>query len=144
MKLGKIQHILLTIFKYVMLFCVGGVIYMGMELLWRQWTHWTSFMMGGAAMIFAGLLNEIFTYELSLIIQCISSGIFITMMEFTVGSIFNTDYSVWCYLDVPFNINGQICLGASMLWCVLSLIAIVLDDWIRYIVFNEEKPRYRL
>ena len=137
-----VKKIFKNIVKYMCLFVVGGLVYMAMEIAWRQWTHWTSFMMGGIAIIFAGLLNEIFTFELPITSQCTISGIFITLMEYTVGSIFNTDYSAWSYVGIPFNIDGQVCLGASILWCILSLIAIVLDDWIRYKFFDEEEPYY--
>ena len=49
---------------------------------------------------------------------------------------------VWDYSNMPFNILGQICLPFTILWFFISILAIVLDDWIRYIMFDEEKPHY--
>ena len=34
--------------------------------------------------------------------------------------------------------------GADLLWLPVSLAGIVLDDWIRYRAFGEERPHYRL
>ena len=39
---------------------------------------------------------------------------------------------------------GQICPQFSFLWLWISLAGIVLDDWLRYWLFGEERPRYRL
>ena len=44
--------------------------------------------------------------------------------------------------SIVFNILGQICLPFTILWFFISILAIVLDDWIRYIMFDEEQPHY--
>ena len=36
-----------------------------------------------------------------------------------------------------------ICLPFTVAWYILSLLAIVLDDHLRYWIFGEEKPRYK-
>ena len=38
---------------------------------------------------------------------------------------------------------GQICPQFTLLWVVIVVVAIVLDDVIRWRFFGEEKPRYR-
>ena len=43
---------------------------------------------------------------------------------------------------MPLNIMGQICLPFTILWIFISFIAILVDDQVRYRVFNEEVPRY--
>lgn len=43
---------------------------------------------------------------------------------------------------MPFNLWGQICLPFSVLWVFLAGIAVVLDDWLRYWLFREERPHY--
>lgn len=50
---------------------------------------------------------------------------------------------IWDYSNMPFNIIGQICLPFTVAWYILSLLAIVLDDHLRYWIFGEEKPRYK-
>lgn len=52
--------------------------------------------------------------------------------------------SIWDYSNLRFNVLGQISLGYSALWFFLSLPAIILDDWLRWKLFEEEKPRYKL
>ena len=51
---------------------------------------------------------------------------------------------VWDYSGMPGNILGQICPQYMLLWLPVSLAGIVLDDWIRYRKFGEERPHYRL
>mgnify|MGYP006903197812 FL=1 len=43
---------------------------------------------------------------------------------------------------MPFNLCGQICLPYTILWILLSAVCIVTDDWLRYLLFGEEKPEY--
>lgn len=33
--------------KYLLLFNIGGVLYIGIELAWRGWSHWSMFILGG-------------------------------------------------------------------------------------------------
>lgn len=35
-------------------------------------------------------------------------------------------------------------ISFSILWIFVSIAAIVLDDWLRYLLFGEERPRYTL
>lgn len=79
-------------------------------------------------------------------IQCLIGGCLITFYEFITGVILNVclHMGIWDYSHMPFNILGQICLPFTLIWCVLSLIGIILDDYLRYWWFGEEKPRYKL
>ena len=52
--------------------------------------------------------------------------------------------NVWDYSNMPLNVLGQICLPFSLLWVIIAIGAIILDDYIRYCFFDEEKPRYKL
>lgn len=69
----------------------------------------------------------------------------ITAIEFLSGYILNIvlGLGIWDYSNMPFNIIGQICLPFTVAWYILSLLAIVLDDHLRYWIFGEEKPRYK-
>ena len=70
----------------------------------------------------------------------------ITATEFIAGCILNLwlGLGIWDYSNVPFNILGQVCLAFSGVWFALSIFAIILFDWIRYIVEGGEKPHYRI
>jgi uncharacterized membrane protein len=134
------------LFKYLFLFCTGGAVYSDIEILFRGHTHWTMYIVGGVCFILLGLMNEVTDWEISLFWQAIDGGIIITLVEFVAGCIVNLwlGWNVWDYSNMPFNLLGQICLPFSAMWCLLSVIGIILDDWLRYIFFGEEKPRYKI
>jgi uncharacterized membrane protein len=73
-------------------------------------------------------------------------AIIITGLEFLTGVLVNLwlGLSVWDYSYMPFNLLGQICLPYSILWLLLSAVIILLDDFLRYRLFDEEKQQYRL
>ena len=50
----------------------------------------------------------------------------------------------WDYSSMPMNLLGQICLPFSLLWILVGIIAVVVDDYLRYWLFGEEKPHYKL
>ena len=71
-------------------------------------------------------------------------GTLITIAEFITGCIVNLwlGWNVWNYTTLDF--LGQISVGSSILWFFLSGFGIILDDYIRYFFFGEEKPRYKI
>lgn len=132
--------------KYFSLFIVGGFCYVLMEIIFRGYSHWSMFVLGGMCFILLGLINEVLTWETPLIIQMFLGGIIITTLELITGYIVNIKLhlGVWDYSTLPFNFGGQICLQFSALWCLLSAVGIILDDYLRYWFFAEEKPKYKL
>lgn len=132
--------------KYIILFSIGGSVYYLTEMIWRQYSHWTMFIVGGLAFLLIGLINEYLSWDTSLWLQCGIAMIAITSIEFIIGCIVNLylGWDVWDYSDLPFNLFGQISLYYSILWYFLSLIGIILDDYLRYWIWDEEKPRYKI
>ena len=140
------------------LFLIGGGIYYLLEVLWRGYSHWTMFILGGACFVIMGLLNEYkFSWNDSLIKQSIISAFIITIFEFLVGCVVNLwlGWHVWDYSELPCNVLGQICLYMSFAWIYISMFGIILDDWIRYILYialhryfpnmqKREKPHYSM
>lgn len=133
-----------NILKYAVLLIIGGAAYCGIEYLYRGRSHWTMFFVGGCCFIFCGLINELFPWDMPIWKQMAICATGITIIEFISGVFINLilGWGVWDYSNMPLNILGQICLPFTLAWFVLSIIAIVLDDWLRYWLFNEEKPRY--
>ena len=139
------------------LFFIGGKLYTLIEILWRGFTHWTMFVLGGWLFVIVGLLNEHkFSWKDSLLKQSVIGAVIVTIFEFIVGCIVNLwlGWNVWDYSDLPFNLLGQICLGYFFLWIPLVSFGIILDDWIRYWIYvffkkcftnieKREKPHYR-
>ena len=131
--------------KYLILLFIGGSAYYGIEILARGFSHWTMFLVGGTCFILIGIINEI-TPKMPLIRQMLLSAIIITVIEFISGCILNLwlGWNVWDYSNKFGNILGQICVKHSIYWFLLSSIGIVLDDYIRYFLFGEEKPKYTI
>lgn len=132
--------------KYLLLFNIGGVLYIGIELAWRGWSHWTMFILGGLCFVCLGMINEVLPWETLLWQQVLIGAGIITALEFLTGCVVNLwlGWHVWDYSNMPGNILGQVCPQYMLLWLPVSLIGIVLDDWMRYRWFHEEKPHYRL
>ena len=134
------------IFKYSFLFTFGGLAYLLIEIMFRGYTHWSMGILGGLCFVFIGLINTIMGFNFSLILQMLISSIIITILELLTGLLLNVylDLNIWDYSAMPFNFMGQICLLFSIGWCFLSLVAIFADDFIRWKIFHESKPHYRL
>ena len=132
--------------KYLFLGVIGSIIYMSLEILWRGYTHWTMGVLGGICFICLGLINELLSWETPLVLQMFIGSVIITILEFITGCIVNLwlGWNVWDYSNLPLNLLGQICLPFSILWYFISAIGIIIDDYIRYIYFDEERPRYKL
>lgn len=132
--------------KIFILFLIGGFIYVAIELGFRGHSHWTMFLLGGLCFILIGGLNNYIPWEMSIIKQGIIGALIITSLEFIFGLVLNLylNLGIWDYSNMPFNILGQICLPFSIAWFFLSLVAIFADDWLRYVLFKEEKPHYHL
>lgn len=133
--------------KHLTLFVIGGLAYGLLEMIWRGYTHWTMLLLGGALFLLIGGLNEVaMTWETPLLLQGVYGAAIATAAELLAGVVLNIylGLGIWDYSNIPFNLLGQICLPFSLLWVALSVIAIVLDDYLRYWLFGEEKPHYRL
>lgn len=131
--------------KYEFLFFVGATIYVIIEKLYRGYSHWTMFLLGGICFIALGLINEVIPWDMPLLLQMFIGGIIITVLEFITGCVVNLwlGWNVWDYSELPCNLWGQISLFSSIGWVGLSLVGIVLDDFIRWKFFSEDKPHYR-
>ena len=131
--------------KYDFLFFVGATIYVIIEKLYRGYSHWTMFLLGGICFIALGLINEVMPWDMPLLLQMFIGGIIITVLELITGCVVNLwfGWNVWDYSELPFNLWGQISLFSSIVWVGLSLVGIVLDDYIRWKFFGEDKPHYR-
>ena len=132
--------------KLLILFILGGLIYMGMEMLFRGRTHWTMGIVGGICFLIIGGLNNYYTWDMSIIKQGVIGSLVITAMELVTGIILNLflKLNIWDYSTMPFNILGQICLPFTLLWIPVSIFGVFVDDFLRWLLFKEPFPHYRL
>ena len=132
--------------QFLILFLVGGSVYVMIELLWRGRSYPSMFVLGGICFYLIGLINEKYPWDMPLISQMFISSIIVTIFEFIFGVILNIilKLGIWDYSQMPYNLCGQICLLFSILWFLLSAVAIVLDDFIRWKWFGEKKPKYQI
>lgn len=123
---------------------IGGLIYAMIELVFRGRTHWTMLIVGGLCFWLIGLVNEVMPWTVAFWKQCLLGSLIVTAVEFFSGCIINLGlgWNVWDYSNLPLNLLGQICLPFSLLWVLISAVAVVLDDYLRYWLYGEEKPHY--
>lgn len=131
--------------KLLFLFTSGGLLYIILELAWRGWTHWSMFALGGLCFVCLGLINEVIPWIIPLWRQVVIGACVITALEFLTGCVVNLwlGWGVWDYSQLPGNVLGQICPQFIILWLPVALAGIVLDDWLRYWLFDEDRPRYK-
>lgn len=139
------MNALKTIGRNAVLFAIGGTIYYMIELAWRGYSSLPMVLVGGLCFLFCGSINEFLGWDMLIWKQMFICAVGITAIEFLSGYILNIvlGLGIWDYSNMPFNIIGQICLPFTVAWYILSLLAIVLDDHLRYWIFGEEKPRYK-
>ena len=140
------MRILRNLSKPLVLMPIGGGIYYLIETIWRGHSHWTMLIVGGLCFYLIGLINEVLPWELGFVWQCLIAAGVITLVELTAGYIINIrlGWGIWDYSHLPGNFMGQICLPYSLLWVLLSGVGICLDDWLRYFLYGEVRPKYKL
>ena len=115
--MNKIQKIIANFFKYLLIWEIGGITYYTVEILFRGYSHESMFILGGLCLVFIGLLNEIFSFNMYFELQVIIGDIIVVGLEFVTGLIVNIwlGLGVWDYSNMPFNFMGQVCLLFALL-----------------------------
>ena len=135
------QKLVLAMMKKTMmssiLFFIYGFMYYIIEVLYRGYSHWSMFFLGGLCGVIIGLLNEK-NKTISVLKQGIYGALIVTILEFIIGYIVNIllGWNIWDYSNVPFNFLGQICLPFTIIWFILSVFCIYLDDFLREKLFK--------
>ena len=98
--------------EYLFLWGVGGWIYYSLEVIFRGFSHWSMFVLGGICMMFFTYQGRVVHWRDDFFRQVIRCSIFVTAMEFITGIIVNKWLAlhVWDYSRMPFQLFGQICL----------------------------------
>lgn len=137
---------IIQLFKHLILFLVGAGAYYFIETLWDGSSHWTMALLGGICFVLIGLINEFLSWDTPIWKQALIGSVIVTILEFIFGYVLNIwlKLGIWDYSQMPFNVLGQVCLLFSVCWFFLSIVAIFVDDYLRYWLFREEEPHYKL
>jgi len=132
--------------KYSILFYVGGSSYLTVEMFYRGYSYRTMFFAGAIAFLLIGGINNWLPWKMPFLLQAVIGAVLVTTVELIFGLIFNVwlGYAFWDYSHLPLNLFGQICALYGLLWVPLSALGIVLDDYLRWLLWRDEKPRYKL
>lgn len=127
--------------KNFAILCIGGFIYMFVEMLFRSYTYPLMGLVGGIAFFLIGQINT--KKNIGLFWQGLIGSAIVTFLELTVGSMLLTKgIRMWDYSGQWLNYKGLICPLFSMFWFFLSIAAAVLDDTLRHLLFKEPKREY--
>lgn len=100
---------------------LGGGAYVGLEYLWRGYSHGSMFAAGGVCFLLLGQVRRT-----PALIRPLLGAAVITGVELVTGLLVNQNYQVWDYRRNPGNFLGQICPAYTLLWLPLSLVAMAL------------------
>ena len=98
----------------------GGVLYYGLELLWRGRSHWSMALCGALCFWFLYCMNRAYS-RVPLPLRALTGAAVITVVELFAGCLLNIGLGlgVWDYSEMPLNFLGQICLPYSVVWFLL-------------------------
>lgn len=113
---------------YFLIFLLGGLAYNVLEYLWRGYSHWSMTIDGGICLL--GIFIICTKTNLNFIYKVVAGAVFITIIEFLSGIIFNKilNMGVWDYSQYPYNIMGQICPRYTLLWFALCIPIVTIID----------------
>ena len=132
--------------QFLFFLTTGGCIYYAVEILFRGFSHWTMFLLGGICFLFFYMQGIATGWREALWIQTLRATIFVVSMEFITGIIVNKylAMNVWDYENMPFHVFGQICLPFAVIFSGLCAMGIIMSGYIGYWVYGEEKPHYHI
>lgn len=132
--------------EFLVLVALGGTIYYTFEMLFRGFSHWSMFLLGGVSLAFFAWQGLWMSWGDPLWLQVIRCSVFVTAGEFITGIIVNKwmGWAVWDYSDQPFQLFGQICVPFAILFSGLCVVGIFLAAYLLHWVYREIKPRFHV
>ncbi len=110
------------ILQFICLFAIGGAAYNAIEILWRGYSHWSMFLLGGTCFHLIGKIGGRL-WQRGLLTVAVACSVAVTAAEYLSGCVLNLrlKLNVWDYSHMLGNIHGQVCLLYSLLWGALSI-----------------------
>ena len=142
------KKVLKVIAKLIFTYALCGGLYLMIEMLWRNHTFLSMFWLAGFLGLFAMFFNNTFSYETDYIIQVLSVSIIATFFEGLFGNVYNMDYAIWDYRNLPLSFwNDQINLIFFLFWIIIVAIIIPILDYIDWKLFDykpDTPPYYKV
>lgn len=116
--------------EYIFIYIFGAGLYCTLEILFRGWTHWSMFFVGGGCFLLMYLISDT---AIPLWSKWLASAVMISTVELLSGFVLNIflGLQVWDYSSNAFNIAGQVCPLFSLIWLGLSVPGIALCSYLR-------------
>lgn len=132
--------------EYLFLWTFGGSLYYGIEMIFRGYSHWSMFVLGGFCMLFFALQGIWTEWNEPLWKQVLWCTVFVTAGEFITGIFVNKimRWQVWDYSDQPFQLFGQICVPFMILFSGLCVVGIFCTAYLLHWIYGEKKPGFHV
>lgn len=130
--------------EYLFLGALGGTIYHTIEVLFRGYSHWSMFLLGGLSMDFFLQQGLWIRWKDRLWKQVLRGSVFVASGEFVTGIIVNKilRWNIWDYSKMPLNLWGQICLPFTLIFSGLCICGIYIAGMLAFYLYHEEKPSF--
>ena len=131
--------------KGIFLIGTGGAVYYSLEILYRGYSHWSMFLLGGLCFCIIDKLYQKRKGIFSIVAFMLTGGLIITALEGMTGAFGNLylHRQVWDYSNLPLHLYGQVSLHFTLLWCVMTIPIIWLSGLFHYYVFHDEQQQIR-
>nr|WP_243207117.1 putative ABC transporter permease [Mediterraneibacter hominis] len=132
--------------EYLFLWTLGGILYYTFEMLFRGFSHWSMFALGGICLVFCAQQGIWTGWDAPFLQQVFWCVIFVGACEFITGIIVNKwlGWQVWDYTDQPFQFMGQICLPFLIIFSGLCAFGILLSGYLLHWLYGEKKPCFHV
>ena len=132
--------------QYLFLITVGGLLYYSFEMIFRGFSHWSMFLLGGICFLFFYIQGRETRWLDPMWIQVVRCTIFVVACEFITGIIVNKwmGWAVWDYSDQPYQLFGQICLPFATIFSGLCAVGIIFSGNLIHWLYGECKPEFRI
>lgn len=131
------------IWKYPVLWFFTGMCYSELELLARGVTYLPMTFIGGMAVTLVGAMTRRHDAPSLKMWQVSALGMLVILdVEYISGCFFNLrmHMDLWSYAGDRFNLNGQVCLKNALIWFFLVPLAVWVNEFLRWKLFDEPRP----
>lgn len=126
------------IWQNIFMSALGGAMYYCIEMVYRGYSHWSMFVLGGFCFCWIDVICEKLTFVKTIWGKMALSAMGITVLEWLCGCVVNLwlKLDVWDYSRLPMQIMGQVCLLFSFFWFLLSFPAMQFCKSVRVLFFE--------